>query len=140
LRPGAGIPRVRIPMQSIQEEIMTLTRDAILKAEDLKKELVKVPEWGGDVYIRCMTGTERDLFESEAYTVKGKDVQINRENFRARLLVRVLVDEKGDRLFTDKDIAALGAKSAKPLDRIFAVAMRVNGLSRDDVEELTKNS
>jgi hypothetical protein len=119
---------------------MTLTRDAILKAEDLKTELVKVPEWGGDVYIRCMTGAERDAFESEAYTVKGKNVEINRENFRARLLVRVLVDGKSERLFSDKDISALGAKSAKSLDRLFIVAMRINGLSRDDVEELTKNS
>jgi hypothetical protein len=119
---------------------MTLTREGILKAEDLKKELVEVPEWGGDVYIRCMTGTERDTFESEAYTVKGKNVEINRENFRARLLVRVVVDDKNERLFSDKDIASLGAKSAKCLDRLFTVAMRINGLSHDDVEELTKNS
>jgi hypothetical protein len=46
---------------------MTLTRDSILNAKDLKKELVKVPEWGGEVYVRCMTGSERDAFESEAY-------------------------------------------------------------------------
>jgi hypothetical protein len=119
---------------------MTLTREAILKAEDLKGELVEVPEWGGSVFIRCMTGTERDLFEAEAYSVKGKNVEINRENFRARLLVRVIVDDKNERLFSDKEIGTLGAKSAKALDRLFTVAMRVNGLSREDVEDLTKNS
>lgn len=119
---------------------MTLTRDAILTADDLKKEEIQVPEWGGSVFIRCMTGTERDAFESEAYTVRGKDVQINRENFRARLLVRVLVDEKGERLFSDKDIASLGAKSGKALDRVFTVAMKISGLSKEDVEDLTKNS
>jgi hypothetical protein len=119
---------------------MTLTREAILKAEDLQGELVEVPEWGGSVFVRCMTGTERDLFESEAYTVKGKSVEITRENFRARLLVRVLVNDVGARLFSDKDIVTLGAKSAKSLDRLFTVAMRVNGLSREDVEDLTKNS
>lgn len=119
---------------------MSLTREAILTADDLKREEVQVPEWGGSVFIRCMTGTERDAFESEAYTVRGKDVEINRENFRARLLVRVLVDEKCDRLFSQKDIAALGAKSGKALDRIFTSAMKINGLSKEDVEELTKNS
>lgn len=118
----------------------TLSRDAILGTDDLKKQLVKVPEWGGEVYVRCMTGTERDTFESEAYTVKGKNVEINRENFRARLLVRVIVDEKNERLFSDKDIASLGAKSGKCLDRLFSVAMTINGLSREDVEDLTKNS
>jgi hypothetical protein len=119
---------------------MDLSREAILKADDLKKERVEVPEWSGSVYVRCMTGTERDAFESEAYQIKGKDVTVNRENFRARLLVRVLVDGKNDRLFSDKDIAALGGKAARPLDRLFSVAMRINGLSKDDVEELTKNS
>ncbi len=119
---------------------MILKRDAILGAEDLKKELVNVPEWGGDVYVRCMTGTERDSFESEAYAVKGKNVEINKDNFRARLLVRVLVDEKGERVFSDQDMGALGGKSAKCLDRLFTVAMRLNGLSKDDVEDLTKNS
>jgi hypothetical protein len=119
---------------------MTLTRDSILNAKDLKRELVKVPEWGGEVYVRCMTGSERDNFESEAYQVRGKSVDINKDNFRARLLVRVLVDEKGERIFSDQDVAALGDKSGKALDRLFSAAMRVNGLSRDDVEELTKNS
>ena len=123
-----------------REVPMILTRDSILNAEDLKKELVKVPEWDGEVYVRCMTGTERDAFEAEAYTIKGKNVEMNRENFRARLLVRVLVDDKNERLFADVDMAALGAKSAKTLDKLFAVAMRINGLSRDDVEDLTKNS
>lgn len=119
---------------------MTLSREAILEAQDLQGELVEVPEWGGPVYVRCMTGTERDAFESEAYTLKGKNVEINRENFRARLLVRVLVDDLGARLFSDKDVAKLGGKSAKSLDRLFSVAMRINGLSREDVEDLTKNS
>jgi hypothetical protein len=119
---------------------MTLTRESILNAKDLKRDLVKVPEWGGEVFVRCMTGTERDAFESEAYTVKGKNIEINKDNFRARLLVRVLVDEKNERIFSDQDIGSLGGKSGKCLDRLFSVAMRVNGLSRDDVEELTKNS
>jgi hypothetical protein len=119
---------------------MFLTRDSIIKAQDLEKEMVKVPKWGGEVFVRCMTGSERDAFESEAYSVNGKDVEINRDNFRARLLVRVLVDEKGDRIFADQDIKVLGSKSGKVLDRLFTVAMRVNGLSKEDLEELTKNS
>jgi TATA-box binding protein (TBP) (component of TFIID and TFIIIB) len=119
---------------------MTLTREAILDAGDLQAELVEVPEWGGSVFVRSMTGTERDQFESEAYTVKGKNVEMNRENFRARLLVRVLVDEANQRLFSPTDMVALGAKSAKALDRLFTVAMKINGLSKEDVEDLTKNS
>ena len=116
-----------------------LTRDTVLKAKDLVSEKMEVLEWGGHLCIRCMTGTERDAFESEAYSFRGKDLQVNRENFRARLLVRTLADEKGERLFADSDLSALGGKSAKILDRLFTVSMRINGLSREDVEELTKN-
>lgn len=116
-----------------------LGREDILKASDLNIEKVEVPEWAGSVWIRCMTGTERDAFESEAYAVRGKNVEINRDNFRARLLVRVLADKDGKRIFADQDVPALGGKSAKALDRLFAVAMRLNGLSREDMEELTKN-
>jgi len=119
---------------------MILGRDAILKAEDLKRELVNVKEWGGDVYIRCMTGTERDAFESTVYGIKGKNVEMNKENFRARLLVFTLADENNKPLFAEADISALGAKSAKVLDRLFTIALKINGLSNTDVEELTKNS
>ena len=118
---------------------MFLKRDDILKRDDLKKELVSVSEWGGDVYVRCMTGPERESWENDSYSMKGKNIEINKENFRARLLVRVLVDEKGERLFSDQDISALGAKSAKVLDQLFSVAMRLNGLSKEDVDDLTKN-
>lgn len=116
-----------------------ITRDQILEAEDLGFEEVEVPEWGGSVRVRAMTGTERDSFESEIYEIKGEDTKFNRENFRARLLVRTLADESNNRLFDDKDIAVLGRKSARVLDRLFAVAQRLNGMSAADRETMTKN-
>lgn len=118
---------------------MSLDKEAILGAQDLKMERVEVPEWGGEVCVRCMTGAERDEFENEAWDVRGDDVKVNRENFRARLLVRTITDEGGKRLFSNQDLAALGAKSARALDRLFAAATRLNGLSREDVKALTKN-
>ncbi len=116
-----------------------LTREQILAAEDLKFEEVNVPEWGGKVRIKCMTGAERDAFEADIYDVTGKDVQINRNNFRAKLLARTIVDEKGKRLFSDGDIKALGEKSAKALDIVFEAAQRLNALTKADQDELTKN-
>ena len=38
-----------------------LTRDAILNAADLKTEAVPVPEWGGDVLVRGLTGVSQIL-------------------------------------------------------------------------------
>lgn len=119
---------------------MLLTRDAILNAQDIQTEIVPVPEWGGDVMVRALTGSERDAFENETVQRKGKDVSTNMKNIRARLVVLSVVDESGQRLFGYRDIEALGNKSAKALDRVFAKAMELSGLSDKDVDELAKNS
>ena len=47
-----------------------LSRDEILAASDLTKELVEVPEWGGSVYVRAMTGTERDSYEESVLEIR----------------------------------------------------------------------
>jgi len=117
---------------------MGLTRDAILAADDLKKETVEVPEWGGSVTIREFTAAERDLFESE--WLKGKAAGTETDNIRARLVSRTLITDTGERMFSDAEIAILGNKSATALDRLFTVAQRINGMSGAAVDELEKNS
>jgi hypothetical protein len=128
-----------------------LTRDAILSASDLPKEKVEVPEWGGAVWVKTMTGAERDSFEQSIIDAKGSTVPTNVKgkvkavpkpnftNVRARLVVRAVVDEQGTRLFTDDDAEALGAKSGKALDRLFEVAQRLCGIGDKDVEALEGN-
>lgn len=116
-----------------------LTRDAILQAQDLPRELVSVPEWGGDVYVRTLTGKERDALEASVVEMKGKRAETNLKNLRAKLCALAMVDEAGEKIFSEADVEALGGKSALALDRVFSVAQRLNGLGADDVEALTKN-
>ena len=116
-----------------------LSKEQILKADDLKSEIVEVPEWGGDVTVRMMTGAERDAFEASIFDAKGKDSKVNMKNLRAKLIILTVISDAGEKLFTDADIDILGGKSAKALDRIFAVAQRINGIGQKEVEELTKN-
>jgi hypothetical protein len=117
-----------------------LTRDMILAADDLPKELVEVPEWGGSVYVRCLTGTERDAWEASVVEM-GKDgkTKPNMENLRAKLVARTLCDEDGARVFSDGDVAVLGAKSAAAMDRLYAVAARLSKISKEDESELLGN-
>lgn len=115
---------------------MALNKEAILAASDLKQEIVNVPEWGGEVIIRTMTGEERDAFDSEMI----RDEKRSLKNVRARFLSLILCDEKGNRLFDDKDISALGKKSAAALDRLFTAGQKLNRLSNEDIEELAGNS
>jgi hypothetical protein len=120
---------------------MVLKRDAILSANDLKIETVSVPEWGGDVAIRTLTGTERDKFEASMVRVtKSGKAEQNMENVRARLVVLCAIDPDDNNLpiFTEKDIPLLGAKSAAALDRVFSAAQRLNGFSDSDVEALAE--
>ena len=111
-----------------------LDRNSILKMDALPKEQLSVPEWGGDVWVRTLTGTERDSFEQSMVQKKNKP---NLNNVRARFAVLTICDEKGERLFTDNDAEALGKKSAAALDRVFEVAQRLNGFSDDDQRELS---
>lgn len=118
---------------------MLLTKDAILSANDLVTEDVEVPEWGGTVRVRAISGTERDTFEQTIVTRRGKNVQTNLANIRAKMVALCVVDEAGQRLFNDSDVAALGKKSAAALDRVFTVAQRLAGLTDEDVDELAEN-
>jgi len=131
-----------------KNKVVILSKEAILSADDLEKELVEVPEWGGAVYVRALTGAERDAFEQsmvEMRTVRqGRRQETVREmrlqNIRARLCALTICDEEGNRLFTDADVQALGRKSASALNRVFQVAQRLSGLTDEDVEELAGNS
>lgn len=123
-----------------KEKKVFLTRDAILNADDIEKREVFIPEWNGHVIVRGMSGKERDAYEASIVKQRGKDTQVNMKNARAKLVALCTIDETGKRLFTEADVVALSQKSAKALDRIFAVAMELSGISQDDLEELTKNS
>jgi len=115
-----------------------LTEAEILGADDLKKELVSVPEWGGHVYVRTITGAERDQFEMG---VAGRNGQASgMSNVRARLCAIAMVDADGKPVMSPAKVTALGKKSAIALGRVFDVATKLNGLSGEDVEELAGNS
>ncbi len=116
-----------------------LTREDILRAQDLPVEEVHVPEWGGWVRVRGLTAEERDRFEASILEGQGKHTRVKMENIRARLVALTVVDEVGHRLFSDEDVAALAKKSAAAVQRVFDVAMRLSGLTEEAVEELAKN-
>lgn len=117
-----------------------LTADAILQADDLKRKTVNVPEWGGDVVVRELTGTERDSYEAQQTVRKGDRVEPNPIGFRARLVVRALVDENGNRLFKDTDAPKLSEKNGAVLDRLWDEIALLSGLVATAVEDAEKNS
>jgi hypothetical protein len=116
-----------------------LNKDQILAADDLPYEDVEIPEWGGTVRIRTMTGAERDAWEAGITVVKGGKSIVDPTNFRAKLVVITVVDDEGNRIFSDGDAPALGRKNGAALDRAYSVSRRLNGITSEDEKELAKN-
>ena len=114
-----------------------LSKEQILQADDLRRETVEVPEWGGEVLLRELRGRERDAFEEGSMDSKRN---VTMTNMRARLVAASAIDEQGERLFSNKEAAALGDKSATALNRLFEVCCRLSGITSDDVDKLEKNS
>lgn len=123
-----------------EHDIMAaLTRDLILLANDFNPILVRVPEWGGEVYVRCMAAGDRDLWEGELIQRSAKRQESIKEsvkNLRAVFLAKCICDADGKLLFGPDDIEALSAKSYQAIDRVYEVAQTVNGLTDADVAEL----
>ena len=123
-----------------------LSRDAIIDVDDLPRELVPVPEWGGDVFVRSLTAAERDAYNNSLFRVQprkgGRDPEISYhpENATARLVVLTVVGEDGKRLFKDGDLDKVARKNAKALERLAAVARRLSGIDEESQAELLGNS
>lgn len=126
-----------------ETKLKPLTKDDILGADDRMTEIVPVPEWGGTVTVRALSGTERDKYEASMvrYSKNAKGgievAGVESGNVRARLVSLSIVDDDGSRMFSDADVLALGDKSASALNTVFDVARRLSGLSDADVEALT---
>lgn len=118
-----------------------LTRETILAKTALKTELVKVPDWGGTVRVRELTGAERDQYEAALVRMqkKGGTHDLTMDNARARLVSLAVIDAGGARVFTADDVVRLGNLSASALSTVFDVAARLSKITEEDMEELAGN-
>lgn len=123
-----------------------LSRESLLKKEDLTT--VKVELGGGEfVFVRQMTGRERDTFE-QSLIKKIKDgkgivtaFEQSTEDFRAKLAVCTVCDEAGKLLLKPTDYPLLSeSMSAARLEKIVNAAQKLNAISEEDKEALVKNS
>lgn len=115
-----------------------LSKDDILNVNDIYIEEVLVPEWGGSVYVKTLSGEERDIVEASIleFSANGQPKKMKTEKMRATLAVVGICDEKGNHVFDQKDIPALAKKSSAALDRVVAAIQKLAGMSPADVESL----
>lgn len=117
-----------------------LTADQILATEPRIFKVVDVPEWGGKVRVRSLTGKERDEFEAGLSETRGSKTKSNFKNFRAKMVAICAVDAEGELLFPHRyQVDKLGEKSVAALQRVFNVCQALNGMSDEDVDSLTED-
>lgn len=120
---------------------MALTKDQILESNDLKNIEVEVPEWGGSVLVRTMTGADRAAFEESMVDVQPDGTRkANVSNLRLKLVALTVVDDAGNRMFGIDDIERLGLKSSAAIERVFEAAQGINGMSAYSKAQAAKNS
>jgi len=118
-----------------------LSMEDILDAKDVETRDVEVPEWGGVVRIRVLSGAERDEFEqSTVFVDKKGNSKPNLANLRARLVAKCAINEDGTKLFqSETAVRALGTKSAAALERLFKACQELNAMTNEDIDELAKD-
>lgn len=117
---------------------MALSKEAIFAAKDTEVHEIEVPEWGGTILLRSMTGAQRNNYEHWAHQQSKADSPDYR-GIRERLISCCAVDESGSPLFTEEDIAALAAKNSEVIDRLHEQCQKLCGMDADAVEDAAKN-
>ena len=128
------------------KESVLLNREMLLQRDELQIEKVELTK--GYVYVREMTGKEKDTWEKSLMKQKPSgnknrpiDYEVDIEGFRAKLAVVTVCDADGILLFKPQDVQTLNSMmSAGNLDKIITVAQRLNRISEEDKEEILKNS
>jgi hypothetical protein len=110
-----------------------------IKTAQLKLEKVNVPEWDTDVYLSRMSGTERDIFDTEQLKAKAEEKtkgNIVFQTLQPLLLSICLCDASGKKLF-DKPEEVQSLDSVV-LDRLATLALKINALTQEAKVELEK--
>ncbi len=96
---------------------------------DLTPVRLDLPELGGHIYMRSMTGDE-----GVRYSTIGSDPANKSKPGlpRATMISFCACNEAGDRLFTASQVEQLGKKSVKVLNKMHLVAMRLCGFAPDE--------
>lgn len=115
-------------------------KDAILAFKAQAGKVHQVEAFGGVVYFKEWTSSERDKFEGSLIIGRGKKSIVSTDNIRAKMFVRSVCNKDGTLIFADKDAEEIGTLPAAEVEKVYAAIQAVNSVSDEDVEELAGNS
>jgi hypothetical protein len=106
-----------------------LTKTLIVAVNDTEYDVEPVPEWGGDVRVRSLSGAERTTLR-----LKGEAA----ESWDALVGAMGIVDEKGANLFTQAESTILAKKHPLIMERIARRILDLSTLTKEAREEAEK--
>lgn len=116
----------------------TLTKDQILAAHDLETRAVEVKAWGGKVNVSELSADASAAFAAATFDEDGNQIR-DGKSWKVKLVAACVVDDEGKRLFSDEDVAALGAKSNSAIAKLYEAAAELNGFGPKAKEDAEKN-
>jgi hypothetical protein len=113
-------------------------RDKILNSKDIKKEIVTIKEWDNvKIEIRTMSGKERSVLLKTAVDKNG---ELDFEKMYPSIIIATAYDpDTGEKVFNQEDREILNTKSAKCVEEIAKVALRLAGLDGESAKSIEKN-
>ncbi len=115
-----------------------LTREQIDAQNDLEPIEFEVPEWDGSVYLIPISATDRARLEN--VSINDSKADNRKVDQRSMLCAMSIVNAEGKRLYQDNEVAILGKRNARALDRIMDKVMELSGMRQQDFEDAAKNS
>lgn len=106
-----------------------LTKELIVATNDAVDDIVSVPEWGGDVRVRSLSGAERTELR-----LKGEGAP----SWDAMVCALGIIDEKGVNLFTVTETITLAKKHPLVLERIAQRILELSTLTAEARAEAAK--
>lgn len=118
-------------------------REAFFKAAPALRVVdLFIPEMNETIHVSELSGAQRDAFEKTMISVSpdGTKTKLTIDNVRARLIVMTVVNDEGKLLFAESDAERIGDLGASIVSEIYNVASGLSKISKEDVDELLKNS
>lgn len=111
----------------LAEGVRMLTVEDILSADDIREQVVFVPEWGGNVRVRAFSKAVEQQLRTESGGVENFD----QDRFELLLFITGVVEPQ----FSIEHIELLKAKNTKPFDAVVKAIMDVAGLTKEAVDK-----
>lgn len=116
-----------------------LTHEQILAAMErveVATTEVNVPELGGTLRVREMSGTLRNRMEATYATIRSGGDSRALDQVTAQIVAMCVVDEGGKPMLTVNEVKRLAAAQPKAVFRIRDAVMKISATDEDDLEEL----